>query len=212
MKKENRDLVLFRAADRYQGVEKPKQAAELSKVSSTCAMAKESLGRKWYYLHPNTGRRRRLTFYVVNCKDIGRFRRNLMFWCEAPSQCNVLCLVNYGWSSVLLGCLDPEMISSPKMKRRYFSIRKGTLFCFGLFVCLFLLFCFLWSLPFILNYSTLGEFSASDSSLTDIQEQRRQPMPDPGLMPLPDSASDLDWSNLVDAAKAFEGKFSEYNT
>ncbi|NXO82453.1 SI1L1 protein, partial [Sitta europaea] len=49
-----------------------------------------------------------------------------------------------------------------------------------------------------------GEFSASDSSLTDIQEQRRQPMPDPGLMPLPDSASDLDWSNLVDAAKAFE--------
>lgn len=37
-------------------------------------------------------------------------------------------------------------------------------------------------------------------------------MPDPGLMPLPDSASDLDWSNLVDAAKAFEGKFSEYNT
>ncbi|KAM5274129.1 signal-induced proliferation-associated 1-like protein 1 isoform 6-T6 [Ctenodactylus gundi] len=49
-----------------------------------------------------------------------------------------------------------------------------------------------------------GEFSASDSSLTDIQETRRQPMPDPGLMPLPDSAADLDWSNLVDAAKAYE--------
>uniref|UniRef100_A0A8C3PEH5 Signal induced proliferation associated 1 like 1 n=1 Tax=Chrysemys picta bellii TaxID=8478 RepID=A0A8C3PEH5_CHRPI len=49
-----------------------------------------------------------------------------------------------------------------------------------------------------------GEFSASDSSLTDIQDQRKQPRPDPGLMPLPDSASDLDWSNLVDAAKAFE--------
>ncbi|XP_039190130.1 signal-induced proliferation-associated 1-like protein 1 isoform X3 [Crotalus tigris] len=49
-----------------------------------------------------------------------------------------------------------------------------------------------------------GEFSASDSSLTDVQEQGRQPMADPGLMPLPDSASDLDWSNLVDAAKAFE--------
>lgn len=97
---------------------------------------------------------------------------------------------------------------SAKMKRRYFSIRKGTLFWFGFFW----LFCFLWSLPFILHYSTLGEFSASDSSLTDIQEQRRQPMPDPGLMPLPDSASDLDWSNLVDAAKAFEGKFSEHNT
>ncbi|KAM9293844.1 signal-induced proliferation-associated 1-like protein 1 [Gastrophryne carolinensis] len=49
-----------------------------------------------------------------------------------------------------------------------------------------------------------GEFSASDTSLTDIHDQRRQPMPDPGLMPLPDAASDLDWSNLVDAAKAFE--------
>ncbi|XP_007444182.1 signal-induced proliferation-associated 1-like protein 1 [Python bivittatus] len=55
-----------------------------------------------------------------------------------------------------------------------------------------------------------GEFSASDSSLTDIQEQRRQPMPDPGLMPLPDSASDLDWSNLVDAAKAFEVQRASY--
>ncbi|XP_021102711.1 signal-induced proliferation-associated 1-like protein 1 isoform X7 [Heterocephalus glaber] len=49
-----------------------------------------------------------------------------------------------------------------------------------------------------------GEFSASDSSLTDIQETRRPPMPDPGLMPLPDTAADLDWSNLVDAAKAYE--------
>ncbi|XP_012782185.2 signal-induced proliferation-associated 1-like protein 1 isoform X1 [Ochotona princeps] len=48
-----------------------------------------------------------------------------------------------------------------------------------------------------------GEFSASDSSLTDIQETQR-PMPDPGLMPLPDTAADLDWSNLVDAAKAYE--------
>ncbi|XP_075048317.1 signal-induced proliferation-associated 1-like protein 1 isoform X5 [Mixophyes fleayi] len=52
--------------------------------------------------------------------------------------------------------------------------------------------------------SVHGEFSASDTSLTDIHDQRRQPMPDPGLMPLPDAASDLEWSNLVDAAKAFE--------
>ncbi|KAG8560881.1 hypothetical protein GDO81_015172 [Engystomops pustulosus] len=50
-----------------------------------------------------------------------------------------------------------------------------------------------------------GEFSASDTSLTDIHDQRRQAMPDPGLMPLPDAASDIEWSNLVDAAKAFEG-------
>ncbi|XP_078515599.1 signal-induced proliferation-associated 1-like protein 1 isoform X2 [Lissotriton helveticus] len=50
--------------------------------------------------------------------------------------------------------------------------------------------------------SVHGEFSTSDTSLTDFRDQRRQPMPDPGLMPLPDA--DLDWSNLVDAAKAFE--------
>ena len=34
-------------------------------------------------------------------------------------------------------------------------------------------------------------------------------MPDPGLMPLPDAAADLDWSNLVDAAKAYEGESTE---
>lgn len=34
-------------------------------------------------------------------------------------------------------------------------------------------------------------------------------MPDPGLMPLPDAAADLDWSNLVDAAKAYEGEATE---
>lgn len=34
-------------------------------------------------------------------------------------------------------------------------------------------------------------------------------MPDPGLMPLPDAAADLDWSNLVDAAKAYEGESRE---
>lgn len=50
--------------------------------------------------------------------------------------------------------------------------------------------------------SVHGEFSTSDTSLTDFRDQRRQAMPDPGLMPLPDA--DLDWSNLVDAAKAFE--------
>ncbi|XP_069494705.1 signal-induced proliferation-associated 1-like protein 1 isoform X4 [Ambystoma mexicanum] len=50
--------------------------------------------------------------------------------------------------------------------------------------------------------SVHGEFSTSDTSLTDFRDQRRQLLPDPGLMPLPDA--DLDWSNLVDAAKAFE--------
>ncbi|XP_072121770.1 signal-induced proliferation-associated 1-like protein 1 isoform X5 [Mobula birostris] len=48
------------------------------------------------------------------------------------------------------------------------------------------------------------ELSASDGSLSDIHERRRQPLPDPGLMPLPDTAMGLEWSNLVDAAKAYE--------
>ncbi|XP_042188671.1 signal-induced proliferation-associated 1-like protein 2 isoform X2 [Callorhinchus milii] len=44
------------------------------------------------------------------------------------------------------------------------------------------------------------EFWFSDGSLVD-----KSKYTDPGLMPLPDTASGLDWSNLVDAARAFEG-------
>ncbi|XP_069394718.1 signal-induced proliferation-associated 1-like protein 2 isoform X5 [Paralichthys olivaceus] len=43
------------------------------------------------------------------------------------------------------------------------------------------------------------EFWFSDGSLAD-----RSKFSDPGLMPLPDTASGLDWSHLVDAARAFE--------
>ncbi|KAF7253655.1 Signal-induced proliferation-associated 1-like protein 2 [Varanus komodoensis] len=39
----------------------------------------------------------------------------------------------------------------------------------------------------------------SDGSLSD-----KSRFNDPGLMPLPDTATGLDWSNLVDAAQAFE--------
>ncbi|KAM4663988.1 signal-induced proliferation-associated 1-like protein 1 isoform 2-T2 [Discoglossus pictus] len=60
------------------------------------------------------------------------------------------------------------------------------------------------SLPLRRPSYRLGEFSASDTSLTDIHDQRTETMPDPGLMPLPVAASDLEWSTLVDAAKAFE--------
>ncbi|XP_053878971.1 signal-induced proliferation-associated 1-like protein 2 isoform X2 [Malaclemys terrapin pileata] len=45
-----------------------------------------------------------------------------------------------------------------------------------------------------------NEFWFSDGSLSD-----RAKFNDPGLMPLPDTAAELDWSNLVDAARAFEG-------
>ncbi|XP_016104738.1 signal-induced proliferation-associated 1-like protein 2 [Sinocyclocheilus grahami] len=44
-----------------------------------------------------------------------------------------------------------------------------------------------------------NEFWFSDSSLAD-----RSKFSDPGLMPLPDTATGLDWSHLVDAARAFE--------
>ncbi|XP_024152333.1 signal-induced proliferation-associated 1-like protein 2 isoform X3 [Oryzias melastigma] len=44
-----------------------------------------------------------------------------------------------------------------------------------------------------------SEFWFSDGSLAD-----RAKFSDPGLMPLPDTASGLDWSHLVDAARAFE--------
>ncbi|XP_053730262.1 signal-induced proliferation-associated 1-like protein 2 isoform X2 [Synchiropus splendidus] len=44
-----------------------------------------------------------------------------------------------------------------------------------------------------------NEFWFSDGSLAD-----RSKYADPGLMPLPDTATGLDWSHLVDAARAFE--------
>lgn len=48
------------------------------------------------------------------------------------------------------------------------------------------------------------EFWFSDGSLSD-----KSKCADPGLMPLPDTATGLDWSHLVDAARAFEGKDSQ---
>ncbi|KAG9338074.1 hypothetical protein JZ751_027150 [Albula glossodonta] len=44
-----------------------------------------------------------------------------------------------------------------------------------------------------------SEFWYSDGSLAD-----KSKFSDPGLMPLPDTASGLDWNHLVDAARAFE--------
>ncbi|XP_069854240.1 signal-induced proliferation-associated 1-like protein 2 isoform X6 [Dipodomys merriami] len=47
--------------------------------------------------------------------------------------------------------------------------------------------------------SLRNEFWFSDGSLSDKSKGT-----DPGLMPLPDTATGLDWSHLVDAARAFE--------
>ncbi|XP_008589970.1 PREDICTED: signal-induced proliferation-associated 1-like protein 2 [Galeopterus variegatus] len=52
--------------------------------------------------------------------------------------------------------------------------------------------------------SLRNEFWFSDGSLSD-----KSKCADPGLMPLPDTATGLDWSHLVDAARAFEGLDSD---
>uniref|UniRef100_A0A3Q3VPN0 Uncharacterized protein n=1 Tax=Mola mola TaxID=94237 RepID=A0A3Q3VPN0_MOLML len=55
-----------------------------------------------------------------------------------------------------------------------------------------------------------GDLSASDTSLVDLVERHRGPLP-PELMPLPSSGRDspLEWTHLVDVANSFE---SERNT
>ncbi|CAM4618149.1 unnamed protein product [Lepidochelys kempii] len=45
--------------------------------------------------------------------------------------------------------------------------------------------------------------SASELSLSDVQDKPTRRL-DPGLMPLPDTAAGLEWSSLVNAAKAYE--------
>ncbi|XP_053488423.1 signal-induced proliferation-associated 1-like protein 1 isoform X2 [Ictalurus furcatus] len=52
---------------------------------------------------------------------------------------------------------------------------------------------------------SLGDLTFTESSVFEAAPCRK-PQQDPGLMPLPDASADsgLDWSDLVDAAKAFE--------
>uniref|UniRef100_A0A3B3UDB6 Signal induced proliferation associated 1 like 1 n=1 Tax=Poecilia latipinna TaxID=48699 RepID=A0A3B3UDB6_9TELE len=59
------------------------------------------------------------------------------------------------------------------------------------------------------SHKSLGDLTAPESSELE-QEMKKQQLQDPALMPLPDTGADgpLDWAHLVDAAKAFEGKFS----
>uniref|UniRef100_A0A4W5NTL1 Signal induced proliferation associated 1 like 1 n=1 Tax=Hucho hucho TaxID=62062 RepID=A0A4W5NTL1_9TELE len=58
------------------------------------------------------------------------------------------------------------------------------------------------------SHKSLGDLCESSSQ---DQGGMMQQLGDPGLMPLPNSGADraLDWSNLVDAAKAFEGRQSK---
>ncbi|XP_072545836.1 signal-induced proliferation-associated 1-like protein 1 isoform X2 [Salminus brasiliensis] len=52
---------------------------------------------------------------------------------------------------------------------------------------------------------SLGDLTSTDGSVFE-PEPRRPPLQEPPLIPLPDASTDsgLDWSDLVDAAKAFE--------
>ncbi|KAI4882543.1 hypothetical protein NFI96_034475 [Prochilodus magdalenae] len=52
---------------------------------------------------------------------------------------------------------------------------------------------------------SLGDLTSTDNNVFE-SEPRRQPLQEPPLIPLPDASADsgLDWSDLVDAAKAFE--------
>lgn len=56
--------------------------------------------------------------------------------------------------------------------------------------------------------STSGDLSGQERSEKDLEKLKQQ-LEEPVLMPLPDSGADgpLDWAHLVDAAKAFEGRF-----
>ncbi|XP_058860492.1 signal-induced proliferation-associated 1-like protein 3 [Acipenser ruthenus] len=49
-----------------------------------------------------------------------------------------------------------------------------------------------------------SNISASELSLTEVRDKTPLRRPDPGMMPLPDTASGLEWSSLVNAAKAYE--------
>lgn len=57
--------------------------------------------------------------------------------------------------------------------------------------------------------SNSGDLSGQERSEKDLEKLKQQ-LEDPVLMPLPDSGADgpLDWAHLVDAAKAFEGRFN----
>ncbi|XP_043918205.1 signal-induced proliferation-associated 1-like protein 3 [Protopterus annectens] len=49
-----------------------------------------------------------------------------------------------------------------------------------------------------------SNISSSEHSLTDAHDKVQGSRIDPGMMPLPDTASGLEWSSLVSAAKAYE--------
>ncbi|GCC33991.1 signal-induced proliferation-associated 1-like protein 3 isoform X2 [Chiloscyllium punctatum] len=58
--------------------------------------------------------------------------------------------------------------------------------------------------PAAINLEKKSNMSASELSLTDVRDRIPVRRTDPGLMPLPDTESELEWSSLVNVAKAYE--------
>lgn len=58
--------------------------------------------------------------------------------------------------------------------------------------------------------SHIAAISASELSLADGRDRPLRRL-DPGMMPLPDTAAGLEWSSLVNAAKAYEGGYPPPN-
>ncbi|XP_048449210.1 signal-induced proliferation-associated 1-like protein 3, partial [Rhincodon typus] len=58
--------------------------------------------------------------------------------------------------------------------------------------------------PAAINLEKKSNMSASELSLTDVRDRIPVRRTDPGLMPLPDTDSELEWSSLVNVAKAYE--------
>ncbi|XP_048378346.1 signal-induced proliferation-associated 1-like protein 3 isoform X3 [Stegostoma tigrinum] len=58
--------------------------------------------------------------------------------------------------------------------------------------------------PAAINLEKKSNISASELSLTDVRDRIPVRRNDPGLMPLPDAESELEWSSLVNVAKAYE--------
>lgn len=97
----------------------------------------------------------------------------------------------------------PPVLSIEQEKTETTEIKIGTLCLY--FFLQFIIIALKWILRHCYrktNYCVycLDEFWFSDGSLSD-----KAKFNDPGLMPLPDTATGLDWSHLVDAARAFEG-------
>lgn len=96
--------------------------------------------------------------------------------------------------------IDTDMFLLPPFDWKYIKV-IGTMWENSFYIQFF---------PRLNSFVFTGDLSASDTSLVDLVERHRGPLPQE-LMPLPSSDRDspLEWTHLVDVASTFE---SERNT